>query len=50
VTTDPEPTILVTYYSCLCPWQTKYCEDNHKRTALVPSDVLDCYRVDLEVE
>jgi hypothetical protein len=40
------PTVLVTYTDCECPWQTKYCEENHTKTALIPADVLECYRVD----
>lgn len=29
--------IRVWWYDCDCPWQTKYCDEHHSKSALVPA-------------
>jgi hypothetical protein len=35
--------VSVTWYEHDCEWITKYCDEHHARTALVPRDVLAQY-------
>lgn len=43
----PEPNYCVEYtvhwYQHDCPWWTKYCDEEHRRTAVVPLEVLVQY-------
>lgn len=32
--------VLVKWYECDCQWLTKYCDEEHVRTAWVPLDVV----------
>lgn len=45
VTTEEvaEPKITVHYYEHSCEWLTKYCDEYHRRTAVVPASVLARY-------
>lgn len=33
--------VMVTWYEHGCDWITKYCDENHTRSALVPRKILD---------
>ena len=35
-----DDSVRVFWYDCDCEWITKYCEENHRRSALVPRGVL----------
>lgn len=37
--------VTVYYWDHECPWVSKYCEDECRRTAFVPTDILRKYEV-----
>lgn len=39
----PDNTVLVSWYDHGCPWVTKLCDEEHRRHAWVPADVLRQY-------
>lgn len=41
-TFEPAPDVVrVSWYGCDCDRLTKYCDENHRRYALIPRDVLE---------
>lgn len=36
-------TVTVSWYTCDCEWITKYCDEEHYATAVVPKSVLSEY-------
>ncbi len=39
-----EKLVQVAWYEHDCPWLSKYCDENHLVTAMVPESVLASYR------
>lgn len=42
--------VTVSWYSCDCPWLTKYCDEEHRKYAVIPRTVLEQYAVEVKSE
>lgn len=38
--------VWVSWHDCSCDWLSKYCDEHHRKTALVPIEVLNEWRAE----
>lgn len=41
-----DKSVAISYYTCSCDWISKYCDDYHRDTVLIPLDALEKYRME----